>query len=119
VNNPARRPIIPHLRYETDPTVEIALEAAIQEVCASGEIDSIWKVWPCDQGKALAAHKLMLHVLGQKFVDQGEVNLSVYADNDYCGFTLQVNPSPTRPETAVFRGIPMSARRNLAREGAL
>jgi hypothetical protein len=119
LSSPTRKPIIPHLRYETDPRVEAALEAAVKEICASGEIDKVWRIWPCDQGKAIAAHELMIHSLGQKFVDKGEVNLSVYADNDYCGFTLQVNPIPMRPEPAVFRGIPMSARRNLEREGAL
>jgi hypothetical protein len=98
--------------------VQVAIDAVWKSLCATGQVDQIWLLHPCPNGRALAIDALW----GKKLADQfpGEhTQLIVYADDDHCGLIFQASRVKGKLEYPAFSGGSMSARRRLAHAGAL
>lgn len=119
MGDPSRIPFLAHRADKVDGAVQSALDGAVLWVCRTGKIDTLYQAWPCFNTRSRALHDLLIHWIGSKFVDQGEVNLVCHCHYDAVSLVLQVNRVKGQNEPAADATIPMSARRRLAEEGAL
>jgi hypothetical protein len=118
VNDPTRKPIIPHPRFPVRREVELALSAELQWLCGTGKIEEVYRAWPCPNGRANAIHKLIADRLASRF-DGQETQLVVFPGETMCGFWFQACEVPGRAEYPAFDEIPVSARKNLEHYDAL
>jgi len=116
--HPTRIPVLPHPIYPVRVEVQLALDAEVKRLCATNEIDQVWDAHPCSNARANAIHTLSADRLANQFPDQ-EAQLVIFADDDYCGLTLQVCRARGKLEYPAFRGVSMSARRRLRQVKAL
>lgn len=109
--DPLREPILAHQPHPVRQEVKAALDAEIDYLCKSGELDQLYKVWPDFEGRSREIHKLLLHRIGPRFPGQ-EVTPVIAAHWDSCSFVLQVNKVKGKYEAPADRVLSMSARRN-------
>ena len=98
--------------------VQLALDQELQWLCATGQIERIYRKYPCPNGKANAIHELIVDRLAAR-LERQEIELIVFPGQAAACFWLQANKVKGRLEFPAFAEIPVSARRRLEAVGAL
>jgi hypothetical protein len=115
-----REPILTREPYEVEDAVIAALTAEVIWLCRSGELDQLYRVYPCFTSRTMALDKLMrgerLDALGRKFMGR-TVHIVTACHDHGASVVLQVMDRQGRPTPSADALISIRLREGVSPDG--